>query len=455
MRIPLGLAAYQRLDLPPVYLRNLYYERAPANQRDQVALISRPALKRFAAVGTGPIRGLFRKSGVIASRAICLSGNQLFRLDGTPAAATLLGAVEGTGRFSAAGNKDWVFFTAGTKVYRTDGASVSLVDAPDGRAVYAVGHLNGRFLFATTDGRFYWTDPGGLTINALDYATAETKPDDLVGLRVNGDQLWLFGRDSIEPWAPTTNADMPFTRVGGRAFPVGVAARDTLQALADGLYWVGADKRVYRTAPEPLVISDASLEERIGRSDPAILYAFVFVTGGHDFYALQIPGQGTFAYDATTQLWSELTSTRTGAAPGPLRIQVSTPIDEGRTLLGDALSSDVWELEPTGDTDDGAPIVYEWTGAVEGSAARMHVRLDASTGTAASAEADPSVQLRLSTDGGRTWDDWLSEPLGRQGDFEEQAVWSGLGLFRGRLLLQWRTTQRLTVRGADLNEGFR
>lgn len=76
--IPLGLSAYRRADMPPVTLKNMVYERTPANLEDQVALMPRPRLVGEYAAGNGPIRGVFRKGGAILDRLLALSGDKLF-----------------------------------------------------------------------------------------------------------------------------------------------------------------------------------------------------------------------------------------------------------------------------------------------------------------------------------------------------------------------------------------
>ena len=46
-------------------------------------------------------------------------------------------------------------------------------------------------------------DPGNL--DALDFASAEARPDPLVGLKASHGELILFGSTSVEWWVPTGN----------------------------------------------------------------------------------------------------------------------------------------------------------------------------------------------------------------------------------------------------------
>jgi hypothetical protein len=462
--VPLGLASRKRLDLPEIVLRNWYYERVPENVEDQVALIPRPRLVQFAIAGNGPINGTYRKGGVLANSGysgsiITLSASNLYRvtqtgLDGV-GTATLLGAIEGSKRLSAEGNAAVVCLTAGTQPYTTDGASLAEITFPDDKQVSAIDTLAGYFIFGSELGRFYWSAPGGTTVSALDYATAESQPDVLITLRCVRDELWLYGRLSIEVWTPTGDADLPFRRTSGRIFGIGITARDSLKKIEESLFWVGTDRQVYRTNPNPVKISDAAMDERLLRADPDDLYAFTYEMEGHQHYCLQIPTEGTFAFDVTTERWHEITS----FGRDLFRCAVSTIGPNGQPLLGDSENGIIWEMSTTGETENGGPIVYECMSLIENSGGPVrcnNVILDCSVGHAADIMDDPVIQMRRTERGMKTWDDWQSEPLGRLGVYDEQVSWGPQGTIeRPGALLHFRTTKRATLRKVRINEDLR
>jgi hypothetical protein len=455
--IPLGLSAYKRADLPPVYLRNLFYEKTPANLEDQIVLMPRPRLKPFAAVGNGPIRGLYREAGVVLGRLLIVSDDGLYRYENDE--EYRIGDVNGDLRMSAEGNATTVVFTCGESAYSTDGAEMSAIAMPDSQHVTSVDTLNSYFLFSVANsGRFYWSAIGGTTVDALDYATAESQPDALTVLKVIGDELWLIGRSTVEVWQPTGDLDLPFQRIGGRTFDVGATARDTVQKITVGgtvqICFVGSDGRVYRTAPNPTRISDHGIEERIARADAASLYATTYSWGGHDFYVLHIPGEGSFAFDASTGFWDEVTSYGRALFRG----EVSTVGAAGQPLIaGDG--PEIFELTESLRDDAGVPVVFEFTGLLENSGAPVRCNnliLDISTGQTPDPETDPMVQMCWSGDRGETWGPWLDKPLGRQGKRLTPVMWSRLGQIKrpGRVF-HWRTTEPVTVRRAKFNESFR
>lgn len=456
--IPLGLSAYKRADMTPVTLKNYYYEATPANLEDQVVLIPRPRLTGYASAADGPIRGLFRKGGVILDRLLALSGGTLYRIEGTT--PTAIGPVAGPGRLSAEGGSSAVMLTCGTSVYSTDGVTLSTVAMPDAQNVIAVDTLNSYFLLAVENyGRFYWSSLGGTTVDALDYATAESRPDNLITLKVVGDVLWLVGRLSLEAWRPTGDLDLPFQRIDGRIFGIGCVSRDTVQKLSiggnDTMIWVGADGVVYRLAPNPTRISDHGMEERLKRADAAGLYAFPAKWIGHDFYVLHIPGQGSFAYDLSTGFWDEWTS-----YGRPLfRGAVSAVGPNDQPLIGDDETGVIWELSDAVRTDGADVVNFEFTGLLENSGGAIrcnNVVLDCTVGLTPDPENDPIVRLAYSDDRGEVWSDPLEVPLGRQGKRLTPTVWDRIGqIARPGRVFRWDTTEPITVRRAKYNEAWR
>jgi hypothetical protein len=456
--IPLGLSAYKRADLPPVTLKNFFYEKTPANLEDQIVLMPRPRLKPFASVGDGPIRGLYRKAGVVLGRLLVVSGDSLYRYENGE--EHLIGEVDGDDRLSAEGNASTVVLTCGRTAYTTDSAELTAIPMPDSQHVVAVDTLNAYFLFAMANsGRFYWSAVGGTTVDALDYATAESQPDALTTLKVIGDELWLIGRSSTEVWQPTGDLDLPFQRIGGRTFSVGAVSRDTVQKLTVGgtvqLCFVGSDGKVYRTAPNPARISDHGMEERLSKADLQSLYAFTYSWNGHDFYVLHIPGQGSFAYDAATGFWDEITS-----YGRPLfRGSVSSLSSTEQPLIGDDVSAQIYELTESVRDDGGEPVVFECSGVLENIGAPVrcnNVILDVSAGLTPDPDNDPMIQMAYSADRGETFGPTLEMPLGRQGMRLTPVMWKRLGLIKrpGRIF-RWRTTEPVTIRKAKFNEAFR
>src|SRR5690606_14194770 len=70
-------------------------------------------------------------------------------------------------------------------------------------------------------GRFYWIEPGEVTLDPLNFATAESYPDAILSAHRFGDNFWLTGEKSTEVWFPTGALDAPFERLQGAALDRG------------------------------------------------------------------------------------------------------------------------------------------------------------------------------------------------------------------------------------------
>lgn len=73
-----------------ILTRNRYFETNPILSTTQSALIARMGLKRFLAVGNGPIRGIYSQPGSFSDALFVASEEQLWRVDKT-AVKTLVG----------------------------------------------------------------------------------------------------------------------------------------------------------------------------------------------------------------------------------------------------------------------------------------------------------------------------------------------------------------------------
>lgn len=472
--LPLGRSAYRRSSIAPIILRNAFFEVAQTNLEDQVSLRTRPRLRAFARAGSGPINGLYRKGGVLAGAGlsgsiIAKSGADIYRVTqtGQPGVgtATLIGTIVGDFQMSAEGNASVIVLTAGTTAYTTDGTSVSAISFPDSLNVSCVDTLNGYFLFCSDLGKFYWSAIGGTTVDALDFATAESQPDVLLSLKVIGDELWLFGRLSIEVWQPTGDLDLPFQRIGGRIFGIGVTCRETVQKLnvagLDTCIWLGTDRRVYQTRPNPVRISDEGLEEILQRISVSLAGGGINPSAttdswnGHDFYVLHIPGEGSFAYDLATHDWHE----RASFGQPLFRARSSATGPNAQPLIGDSATNQIWEMTEDQITDGTDPVVTDFSGLLEvtGSSVRCNnVSLDIATGQTEDPDADPMMQMSYSDDLGETWTAADDQSLGRQGQRNTMVSWSRLGSLKrpGRSFL-FRTKEPITVRKAKYNEALR
>lgn len=150
----------------------------------------------------------------------------------------------------------------------TDGGTHALsgVEVPDGLPPGSVASLKSYVIFTLIGSdKFFYIAPGAIVVNALDFATAESRADPTVKVIVVGDTLWFVGEDSTEVWYATGNSNAPFAPVSGRVYDRG-AIEGTVVNVKGEVFLVGPDNVVYGIAGAPTRVSDHGVEETIRKA---------------------------------------------------------------------------------------------------------------------------------------------------------------------------------------------
>jgi hypothetical protein len=267
--VPLGRGAYSRAygQGPEVKLQNRFFETNPANLVEGAALLARPGTSLLRAFGSGPIRATFSKEGLFSGDLFVVSLNTLYRWNGTTETA-VTGTVASTSEPSLAGmsgpSYEYLFVADGAalNVY-TGAAALVSVATPDSVGIVSVAAVSGYVLCVVANSqRVYFILPGEITIDPLNFFSAESAPDDLISALTVGDQVGLFGQDSTEWWYASGDADVPFRKVEGRVFERGVVS-GTPVVVKDEVILVGSDGIVYSVGAGVRRISDHGIENRI------------------------------------------------------------------------------------------------------------------------------------------------------------------------------------------------
>jgi hypothetical protein len=406
---------YQRAvaAIPDIPLRNRFVEGNPVLNDSPASFIARPALKKFADVGSGPIRGMFDEPGVFDGDLFVVSGEDLYRVQAADGVAVFIGTIGGGNGdvsfaatapigtepahlFFAEGGILWLYmetaqavgvltasgvtangnqvrigdtyyqFTTGsvdtgtpagtsgnpwlvfcTTVAATDLATLqkainatgvagtdystaltahplvtstgisattltvtaiaqgptgnsivttetganldwgggtmsgggitplSQVAMPDDVGAISVAHINSYVIvvpvqFEDTDtvGKFFWIKPGEITVDPLDFATAERAPDKLLQVKVYGDLFWLAGQKTVEPWQTIGDILAPMRRYQGILYDRGSWAGTVVQ-VKDSLILVDEDGGVFQIAGGSQRISTPAVEELIFADFPS------------------------------------------------------------------------------------------------------------------------------------------------------------------------------------------
>lgn len=380
--------------------------------------------------------------------AVC--GGGLYRVEkfGT---ATRLGNVT-DGEATISGNNGQIAIASGGTYYVWTGSAMT---QPVGGAFSAVGSVDfvGQQTVMTELGgrRFQWSDPAAPeTLNALSFATAEGRDDNILrGIVINGN-VWLMKEKSCEVWYPTATG---FERISGGVIEKGLRAFGLVSRCDGGAFFVGNDGIVYLTdgaGLRPVSTGGVETDIQIGQARRC----FYYEDEGHKFCVVQFSDRPAWKYDISTGEWSNRAS---GTEHAPWRVVASAKAWGYWHVGGDI--GQVLRLDRTGEDHDG-PLVrtavsrtlssgdYATLAMVElfGRTGEAEVGGELTTilggvnyflqdvsgaallvGTQALPTREPAVTLRLSTDGGRTWGKSRARTFGALGQYQKRAVWRALG----------------------------
>lgn len=410
----------------------------------------------------GQDRGMLKHREVLYK----VTGQSLYSFDrfGTK---TLLGEIPGVFRCDMFGANESVIIVTGGIAYEWNGSALTAGSDPDFETPNGGAFLNGRVVYDGDNGRFGVTDVGDpLSINGLNYATAESAADDLVRPYAYGQWVYMMGRETIEPWWNSGQGTPPFDRIEqailqfGLAGVFGVSHNDNFMYLLDDDSQTQAIKGANSTvvSPHPITAEIAKYSVK------------------HDviFWNMTIEGQPflveTFPTADKTWVFPE------GGEPfewssgseGGRCIANSYAYIFGKHLVADYRNGNIYELdvdtydevgEPIIRTRDSAPLHGGLFGkpgkTIELS--RFELILDAGVGLATGQGSDPIITLALSTDGGRTFGAEMQGQMGAIGEFGQKVEWFSLGSgesFIFRVRVSDPVHASIHAAGADIQIGI-
>jgi Phage stabilisation protein len=482
---------------------NLFPEILPEAGKEPAFLNRAPGLKLLNTVGTGPIRGLWAFSSDDGIGFV-VSGNELYKINNAYA-ATLLGAVSGTGPVSMADNGTQLFIACNGPSYiynATTGVFGGITD-PDFLGAVTVCYLDGYFVFNQPNSQLMWVTAilDGTNIDALDFASTEGSPDGLIAVASNFREVWAFGTNSIEVWYDVGGTGFPLQRIQGAFNELGCAAPYSVAKMDNGLFWLGRDRRgqgiVYRANGYAGVrISTHAVEWQIQQyADMSDAIGYTYQQDGHSFYVLIFPSANTtWVYDAATQAWHK----RAGFVDGQFtRHQSNCQMAfNNKIVVGDYQNGNIYAFDLDDYSDNGS--IQKWlrswralpTGTNTLKRTTQHMlQLDCESGvglngfvipetiyletelgdylitesndyliadqeTTATQGADPQVMLRFSDDGGHTWSNEHWASMGKIGEYYRRVIWRRLGMttkLRDRIYeISATDPVKIAIMGAEL-----
>lgn len=318
-----------------------------------------------------------------------------------------------------------IMISDGQTAYWWNGTVLQITPTPT--AVGYLTYLGGFGIYNVPNtGQFYITASEDFSsVDPLDFATAESSPDNLVRCFVDHNQLYLLGGRTGEVWDLSGGTDFPFSAQVNAQFERGCAAPLSVAAEDNTIFFIGDDKVVYRLdGYRPLVISTRPIEYAIGNVSAGALlnaYSIVSTVNGQKVLTLTFPGEMTIQYNITTGYWNRATTF--GLEYWRLIGGAGHPTDYYLTAGG------ICTLVPGLSTDEGGIMKRLGISAPGWSAGQQislfEFFLDAEVGRS-DINADANVMMRVALDG-ETFGNIRTRSLGPTGDYRRRATWRSLG----------------------------
>lgn len=447
---------------------NLFPEIVPEGGKEPAFLQRAPGLRLLTTIGNGPIRGLWS----FGNNMYVVSGNQLYKVNSSYT-ATLLGTVAGnTESVSMADNGTQLFIACNgpSYIYNATTNVFSQITDGDFPGAVNVGYLDGYFVFNEPNSQRIWVTSllDGLSVDPLDFASAEGSPDGVVGIIIDHRELWVLGTNSVEVWYNAANQGFPLERIQGAFNELGCVAPYSIAKMDNGIFWLGKDARgqgiVYRAnGYTGSRISTHAVEwhiQQYGNLSDTIGYTYQ--QDGHSFYVLVFPSADTtWVYDVATQAWHE----RAGFSNGEFtRHRGNCQVFfNNEVVIGDYQNGNVYAFDLDVYADNGS--IQRWlrswralpTGENNLKRTTQHtLQLDCETGVGLNIGQgeDPQIMIRWSDDGGHTWSNEHWSSMGRIGQYGRRVFWRRLGMtqkLRDRVYeISGTDPVKIAIMGAEL-----
>lgn len=405
---PFGSAAGKYKFMGDAKLVNCFAELREDNGKARYVIVPSDGTASFSSVTDTPCRGTMFLSDLDTVRSVHSGRVYSINSSGT---ATGIGVVPGLDKVRIARNQNdtpQIAYHCAVGLYVEQGGVIALVnddDLPDDIVDICVA--DGYLIVLLADGRFIWSAQHDmLSIDGLDFATAEQSADGGVAcLSLNG-LLLIFGRETTEVFRNTGNTDSLWEATP-TVIPKGCSSRFSIAYFDNSATFLGDDGIYYRlNGMQPVRISNHDLERRIqGESDRSVITAQAWTRAGHAFVALS-GTDWTMVYDANTQQWHDRESY--GLDLWRHNNAVSA---WDKVLVGDTQTGNIYYMDGDTYTEAGSTMVmgikFPTMNVFPNGGIVDALHLDWVTGqgvTSPTAQGyDPLLMLRVSKDGGNSF----------------------------------------------------
>ncbi len=295
-------------------------------------------------------------------------------------------------------------------------------------------------LWASSDLLSPITDP-------LSFASKDGSPDDLVSIIVDRREVYLLGEMSSEVWINSGAVPFPFTRIPGTSTQQGIAAQYSMSRMGNSFAYVSKNNRgeamvVRMNGYFPERISTHAVETTLVNQNVSDALAWTYQLEGHEVYVVTFPSIGnnglTWAYDNTTGLWHKWLYRNNENEFERHRGNCCAFFNQ-QVLVGDYENGKIYQLGRNFYTDDGQPIrrirraPHITSDLQRQYFHELQIQFQPGVGLSTGQGQDPQAMLRWSNDGGSTWSNEYWTSIGKQGKYQNRAIWRRLGWSRDKV----------------------
>lgn len=463
MQLEIATGFYQSASLPLAAQRCINWEPVvpQASALNQRALFDVRGISQKTLTGDS-ISGINRGAAVVDDVPYYITGQNLYSFT-SAGVVTDHGTIDGSERVSLANNGRFlVIVVPGDKAYTFDNTTDTLAQITDinFQVSDTVSFKDGFFIFTATDGeQFFVSNLNNPTVfNALDFGSAEVRPDKIVATHVNRNELFVAGIDTFELFQTIGGEGFPFQRVRGGDIQKGLHAKHSIIDFDNSFVFLGGDVNeltaVWRIEDGVIKISTSAIDNAIQeytQDEISDAFAFTYAYGGNYFLAFtftstRIPSK-TFVYDATTSAltgedtWHER---QTGVTDDKWRV-TSIVSAYGDLLVGDSIDGRVGILEKDTHTEYGDPIFRQKTSMPFQSdqfplfVSELKLRMEAGVGTIGG--LDPKIKMEYSDDQAGIFKIAGVRSYGKIGQRQRIPAWRRQGRIPRERVLRFTTTE--------------
>jgi len=311
--------------------------------------------------------------------------------------------------------------------------------------VIDVKYKDGFFFYYTEEYIFNGslvTTNKGQDFDGLSFGSAEIEPDGNVGGGILNNQLYVFGRNTVEIFENIGGSNFPLQRISGAAIQKGCVAKNTITNFQGSLSFLGRDRgespALWLVQGSQLArISTPAIEfyiQGLTQNDWEDAFCWSYQQGGSNFLVLDV-GTATFVYDSTSSqksgrlIWHERQSGSIdweNFKGWTARLSVSA---FGNIYVGDKTTNKIGKIAYDTYTEYGERISRGVNSQPFESRYNSvsWVEILAEMGVGNDEIENPSLLLSYSEDQGKTYGNPVAKFFGAAGDYTSRMIWNRLG----------------------------